>query len=84
MITKIELVETLQTMGEATEEDLFRWCAQLRSRLLNEYPGTEIYVQAVADLTSNQIHVEVDDDTDTLSAKATVQKIVRQCWKLWS
>ena len=84
MITKIELMETLQTMGEATEEDLFRWCAQLRSRLLNEYPGTEIEVQAVADLSPNRIHVEVDDDTDTSSAKATVQKIVRHCWEQWS
>ena len=84
MITKIELVETLKTMGDATEEDLFLWCAQLKSVLLNQYTGSEINVQAVADSSSNQIYIEVDDESDTATVKDTVQKLRQHYWEMWA
>ena len=84
MITKIELVETLKTMDGATEEDLFLWCAQLRSKLLNEFPGTDINVQSVADMTPNKIHIEVDDETETAIVTESVQKLINHCWDMWS
>lgn len=84
MITKIELVQTLKTMGCATEEDLFLWCDQLRSMLLHEYPGSEISVRSVADTAPNKIHVEVDDENDTTSEQDTVQRLINHCWDMWS
>ena len=84
MVTKIELVETLGTMGDATEEDLFLWCAQLRSVLLYQYTGTEIIVRAVADNSSDRICIEVDDESDTATVKDTVQKLRKHCWEMWS
>ena len=84
MITKIELTETLGKMGDATEEDLFRWCDNLRSVLSNQYPGTDVEVRAVADTGPDKIHVEVDDDTSATSAKDTVREVIAHCWDLWS
>jgi len=84
MIVKIEVVESLKTMGNSTEEDLFIWCAQLRSVLLNQYPGTEINVQAVADMSSNEIYIGVEDESDAAIVKDTVQNIRNRCWEDWS
>lgn len=84
MITKIELVETLGTMGLATEEDLFRWCDNLRSVLLSQYPGTDVEVKALVDTCPRKIHVEVDDERSAESAKDTVQGVIDHCWNLWS
>jgi len=84
MITKIELIETLGKMGDATEEDLFRWRDNLRSVLSNQYPGTDVKVRAVADTGPDKIRVEVDDDTSATSAKDNVREVIAHCWDLWS
>jgi hypothetical protein len=64
-------------MGEATVEDLFRWCDNHRSVLLGQYPGTHVEVEALADTSTNKISVEVDDDTSAARAKDTAHEVIR-------
>jgi uncharacterized OsmC-like protein len=35
-------------------------------------------------LTTNTIHVEVDDDVDTTKGQNAVQKVIDRCWQMWS
>lgn len=84
MITKIELTETLEPMGEATEEDLFRWCTHLKSELMNQYPGTEVSVKAVADKSPCKIYVEDTEGNDSYVIRVAVQEFINQCRDKWS
>jgi hypothetical protein len=84
MITKIELTETLEPMYEATDEDLFRWCTHLKSELMNQYPGTEVSVKAVADKSPCKIYVEDTEGNDSYVIRVAVQEFINQYRDKWS
>lgn len=84
MVTKIELTETLEPMDKATEEDLFRWCTHLKSELMDQYPGTEVNVKAVADKSPCKIYVEDTEGTDSYLITVAVQEFINQRREMWS
>ena len=78
MITKIETTQALDTMGEATAEDLSNWCEYLEPKLAEQYPNAEIILHEGGSFTT--LHVEDDDDLD---AKIEVQEFINYLWDSW-
>lgn len=78
MITKIETTQALDTMGEATAEDLSRWCEHLEEKLTEEYPEAEIVLREGGSFTT--LRVEDDENPE---AKADVQEFINRVWDKW-
>lgn len=79
MIEKIETNQALDTMGEATTDDLNRWCDHLEKRLIAEYPEAEIKIRRGGPFTL--LHVEDDENPD---AKDEVQETINRIWDSWA
>lgn len=82
MITKITTTQTMDTMGEATHEDLHNWCEYLGQSLSEEYPNALVVVREIANNSPTTLHVETDgpDAYET----SEVQEYINRLWDHWT
>jgi hypothetical protein len=84
MITKIELIQTLDSMGKrATADDLSNWCKHLRVELKEQFVDAVIVFHRLPDKTPSKIHVEAEGE-DENTAKYIVEKFINHTWNEWS
>lgn len=85
MITKIEITETVQTMGETNEADAEKFCKYLEEQLADEYPDAEISVKLNNRISSTIIYVdevETDDDCPTnMNAESEIREFINSVWE---
>jgi hypothetical protein len=81
MITKIELTETIHTMGDTTEEEAAEFCEFLETKLAQKYPSAEVTVHLDNHQSSTSLYVE---DADNYDAKCEVNEFINACWEIWS
>ncbi len=83
-ITKIEITQSIHTMGEVTEEQAAEWNDFLESKLTEEFPQAEISVKLSKRSDSNNLYAESRDDADgcpiDTDPKNTVQEFINYCW----
>ena len=86
-ITKIETTQTLETMGETTEEQAAEWCEYLETKLAEQYPDAEISVELNNRQSSTTLYVECDLDEEgvptNFNAKAEVNEFMNYLWDAW-
>jgi hypothetical protein len=84
MITKIDITETVQTMGETSAADAELFCDFLRAELVDEYPDAEISVTLNNRISSTVIYVETDLDEDgcptNMNAEDEIQEFINRKW----
>ena len=84
MITKIDITETIHTMGETNETDAEKFCEYLAEQLADEYPDAEISVKLNNRISSTVIYVETDVDDDgcptNMNAEDEIQEFINRKW----
>lgn len=87
MITKIDLTETIHTMGETTEEEAAAFCSHLETKLSEEYPDAEIRVKLDNRMSDTVLYAECDTDEEGLPTDmepvATVREFINLVWERW-
>jgi hypothetical protein len=80
-IIKIEMTETLDTMGEATADDLNRWVEFLQDELFTEYPDADVSVNAGR---TAKLWVQTSDfNFSAERAKNEIREFKNRCWDRW-
>lgn len=79
-ITKIDLTETIHTMGETTEDEAEFFVDYLRNELADEYPEAEINVTLNNRQSSTVINVETEDGWDETDARDEVHEFINTAW----
>lgn len=86
-ITKIELTETINTMGETTEEQAAEFVEHLKSELADEFPNATISVKLNNRQSDTTVYVEsaVDSDGCPLETEpeAVVREFINRVWDRW-
>ena len=86
-ITKIEITQSIHTMGKITEDLAAEWIEFLKSKLAEKFPYAEISVKLSNRSDSNNLYAESRDDGDgcpiDTDPKNTVQEFISSCWDWW-
>lgn len=86
-ITKIELTETIHTMGDTTEDQAVAFVEHLESELADEFPSAAITVELNNRQSDTTVYAEseVDDDGCPLETdpEAVVREFINRVWDRW-
>lgn len=87
MITRIDTEQTIEMMGDVTEEQASEWIEFLETGLHKQYPDAEISVDLKNGQSGGKLYVECDVDEEgaptDIDAKNTVGDYINYLWEQW-
>lgn len=86
-ITKIEITETIQTMGDTTEIQARDFMSWIEEQLHSEYPNAELSLKLDNRQSNSTVYAESATDSDGIPIETEPEDMVREfinrCWDKW-